>query len=343
MAERNDNTGQFTRFHVWSPGGLLLYLINLPGNTVNFPHFDRVGSTLALTSVGGAVTDGYAYDPYGRLLSRSGVSTQPFQFNGAFGVRADGPFRHMRARWYDPRTANFLSPDPIWPVLKNPRELNPYQFARENPLSFVDPEGTFVFLGSPSRWQTSPQGSPTEEPGADQRRLAKPAEGEFIVDVNGYFQQSEDASPQTLGPVKARPSEGELIVDVNGYFQQSEDASPQTQGPVGQTTAWKLIFSPHAGAVSGYSSDATAKPQLNAPGVGLAGPYFAEIPPVPPATPDYRRVEPSDTEMPMVIRPRVHIGGLLRGRGVVDPGPDFHRHSRNLQQLGIASRMYSSP
>lgn len=142
LAERNDNTDQFTRFHVWTPGGRLLYVINLPGNTVSFPHFDQVGSTLALTGTGGTVTDSYAYDPYGRLLSRTGTSQQPFLFNGQFGVRADGPFHHMRARWYDANTSRFISKEPIWPVLANPMQLNVYQFALQNPVRFVDPMGT---------------------------------------------------------------------------------------------------------------------------------------------------------------------------------------------------------
>jgi len=141
MAERNDNTSQFTRFYVWSPGGSLLYIINLPGNTVSFPHFDRVGSTLALTGAGGTVTDSYAYDPYGRLLSRTGTSTQPFRFNGAFGIRTDGPLHHMRARWYYPNSIRFLSKEPIWPALAFPQRLNAYAFANQNPLIFADPLG----------------------------------------------------------------------------------------------------------------------------------------------------------------------------------------------------------
>ncbi|HUF62084.1 MAG TPA: RHS repeat-associated core domain-containing protein [Verrucomicrobiales bacterium] len=141
MAERDENSGQFTRYYIWSPGGLLLYIINLPGNTVSFPHFDHVGSALALTGAGGTVTDSYAYDPYGKVLAQTGTSTQPFRFNGAFGVRTDGSFHHMRARWYDPGSARFLSKEPIWPVLESPQQLNVYAFANQNPLTFADPLG----------------------------------------------------------------------------------------------------------------------------------------------------------------------------------------------------------
>jgi RHS repeat-associated protein len=144
MTERDDNTGQFTRCYIWSPGGVLLYLINLPDNTVNYPHFDRVGSTLALTGAAGSVTDGYAYDSYGRLLARTGTNTQSFRFNGRDGVRHEtaGNLAHLRARYYDPRAARFLSPEPVWPELNNPKKLNRYQYALQDPLGFIDPEGT---------------------------------------------------------------------------------------------------------------------------------------------------------------------------------------------------------
>jgi len=144
VAERNDNTSQFTRYYVWSPGGVLLYLINLPGNSVSYPHFDRVGSTLALTDSGGLVTDAYAYHPYGRVLARTGTNEQPFQFVGRFGVRAEpvGNLYHMRARYYDPQTVRFLSPEPVWPTLDEPQELNRYQYALGDPLGLIDPEGT---------------------------------------------------------------------------------------------------------------------------------------------------------------------------------------------------------
>jgi len=144
VAEFDESSGQFTRLYVWSPGGLLLYTVELPALVVRYPHFDRVGSTLALSDSSGAVTDAYAYDPYGRLVARTGTNQQPFLFVGRSGVRFEpaGNLSHMRARYYDPATTRFLSPEPIWPDLGNPQKLNPYQYALQSPLEFIDPEGT---------------------------------------------------------------------------------------------------------------------------------------------------------------------------------------------------------
>jgi len=146
VAERNDTTGQFLRYYVWAPDGRLLYMIDAQdGNGAYFCHFDRTGSTLALTDSGGNVTDAYTYTPYGRLLAHDGSNPQPFTFVGKWGVRQEGPsgaLYHMRARYYDARAGRFLSREAIWPVPSQPKELNPYIYAMNNPLSHIDPRGT---------------------------------------------------------------------------------------------------------------------------------------------------------------------------------------------------------
>ncbi len=86
------------RYYVWTPGGQLLYAIE--NDQPLFYHFDRTGSTLALTNASGAVTDAYAYDPYGKMLGHTGKSTQPFTFTGKWGVRQESATLYqMRARY----------------------------------------------------------------------------------------------------------------------------------------------------------------------------------------------------------------------------------------------------
>lgn len=134
----------YKRFYVYAPGGQLLYSVEAETGAVRFYHYDRVGSTLFLTGADGAVTDAYAYTPYGLPLGQAGSSDQPFRYVGQYGVRWEpvGELYDMRARVYDPRTARFLTRDPEWPDLGNPQELNPYQYALQNPLRYVDPAGT---------------------------------------------------------------------------------------------------------------------------------------------------------------------------------------------------------
>ncbi|MGC9399935.1 MAG: RHS repeat-associated core domain-containing protein [Anaerolineae bacterium] len=152
VAEKDTATGDVLRYYVWTPGGRLLYMIDAAnGNQVRFYHFDRVGSTLALTDESGDVTDAYAYAPYGQLVQHEGTNEQPFTFVGRWGVRQEGTsgsLYQMRARYYDAETAQFLSRDPEWPDLRHPKALNPYEYAMRDPVLYVDPLGTRGFIGS---------------------------------------------------------------------------------------------------------------------------------------------------------------------------------------------------
>ena len=138
---------QFLRYYVWTPGGSLLYMIDAANsNKVYFYHFDRTGSTLALTDSSGIVTDKYAYDPYGELLSHQGTSMQPFTFVGQWGVRQEGTggvLYHMRARYYDAITQRFISRELLWPLLSDPRRINRYQYTANNPVRKLDPNGLY--------------------------------------------------------------------------------------------------------------------------------------------------------------------------------------------------------
>jgi len=145
VAEKNESTDQFLRYYVWTPGGSLLYMIDAAeGNKVYFYHFDRIGSTLALTDPTGTVTDSYAYTPYGELLQHSGSNEQPFTYAGRRGVRKEGTVYQMRARYYDPVTARFFSREPVWPDISDAGQLNPHQYALLNPVSNVDFTGLKV-------------------------------------------------------------------------------------------------------------------------------------------------------------------------------------------------------
>ena len=137
-----EEAGTFSRYYVYTPSGRLLYSVDPQNsNAVAFYHGDQIGSTLALTNGGGTVTDSYAYSPYGELLGHTGSSDQPYTFVGTLGVRQEGELYQMRMRYYDPMTARFLSREPIWPQIGSPELVNPYQYALENPIQYVDTTG----------------------------------------------------------------------------------------------------------------------------------------------------------------------------------------------------------
>ncbi|GEM_PF-3624124 len=147
IAEKKNSA--FTRFYVYTPGGLLLYYVDLP-NTPRFYHFNHLGTTLFLTDTSGNVTDSYGYTPYGQTVKHEGTGDQPFTYIGQQGVRQEGEtgLYQMRARYYDSLTARFLSRDPAWKYEDDAKSVNPYQYAGQNPLSFIDPSGLDYFISA---------------------------------------------------------------------------------------------------------------------------------------------------------------------------------------------------
>ena len=105
-------------------------------------HFDLRGSTVAITDMLGNITDSFAYDTYGKLISRTGSTKILFMYNGRDGVVTDdNGLIYMRARYYSPEMKRFINADIIPGKLSNAITLNRFAYANGNPVSFVDPFG----------------------------------------------------------------------------------------------------------------------------------------------------------------------------------------------------------
>ena len=61
----------------------------------------------------------YAYDAYGNLTTESGSATTPLLFQGQYDDQALGAY-DLRARWYEPGSAQFLSVDPLVAATETP-------------------------------------------------------------------------------------------------------------------------------------------------------------------------------------------------------------------------------
>ena len=52
----------------------------------------------------------------------------------------------MRARWYDPATGRFTTPDPFPGFAALPQTQHPYVYAANNPVNLTDPSGEIIPL-----------------------------------------------------------------------------------------------------------------------------------------------------------------------------------------------------
>ena len=107
---------------------------------------DHLGSTRAVVDDGGNVLETFDYYPFGLLMPQrnsAGANTLE-KFTGKerdteAGVNLD----YFWARYYDGAIGKWLGIDPL--VDQYP-SLSPYNYAANNPLFFVDPNGKEIWI-----------------------------------------------------------------------------------------------------------------------------------------------------------------------------------------------------
>ncbi|MEM6532745.1 MAG: RHS repeat-associated core domain-containing protein [Myxococcota bacterium] len=177
-----------SRYYVYTPSGALLYSIDATDDSRRFYHFDETGNTLAVTDDTGATLASYAYTPFGEVIGSTGAIDNPFTWQGQSGAMDEGNgLFYMRARYYDSRSGRFLSRDPAKSL--QPQSLNPYQYAWNNPMRFMDPTGF-----APEEVDAIKK---LREMGIIGERLAQPLVDYNIDGRDAYMSDDEEHLPDT--------------------------------------------------------------------------------------------------------------------------------------------------
>lgn len=120
--------------YLYGPGGQPIEQIASNG-TVLYLHHDRQ-STRLLTNSAGALAGMYSYDAYGNTTHTRTAAT-PLEYAGQYSDAESG-LVYLRARYYDPQTAQFLTVDPLAAVTRTP-----CLYGGANPLNEEDATGLF--------------------------------------------------------------------------------------------------------------------------------------------------------------------------------------------------------
>ncbi|MGO9490500.1 MAG: RHS repeat-associated core domain-containing protein [Solirubrobacteraceae bacterium] len=126
------NDGTYS--YIYGPGGLPIEQI-AAGGAVTYLHHDEQGSTRLITGTTGAKEASTTYDAYGNALGSTGSVTSRLGYDGQYSD-ADTGLVYLRARYYDPGTAQFLSRDPV--VTSSDAV---YEYANDEPLGHSDRTG----------------------------------------------------------------------------------------------------------------------------------------------------------------------------------------------------------
>jgi RHS repeat-associated protein len=133
VVQELDGSSNVLRAYAWDDLGRMLTATVAGSGTYGVltdPHGDVVG----LATGTGTVAGWAHYDPWGATLASGGVRV-PFGYQGGWTDSLTGLVR-MGLRWYDPVPGRFTSEDP-----RAPNAPMTWQYANNDPLTFVDPFG----------------------------------------------------------------------------------------------------------------------------------------------------------------------------------------------------------
>ena len=133
-----ETTGSNTTDYIYGPTGLPLEEILPSGSTYYYAH-DSLGSTRALTDSTGTIVNTYTYGPYGIITTSTGSVANPLLYAGQY-LDSESGLYYLRARYFDPVTAQFLTVDPMVAQTQSP-----YGYTAGDPVNTMDPSGLCSF------------------------------------------------------------------------------------------------------------------------------------------------------------------------------------------------------
>ncbi len=123
-----------TNNYIYGPNNLPTEQISTTGTPL-YLHHDQQGSTRLLTNTTGETQTTYTYNPYGTLSATAGTAATPLRYDAQY-TNTDTGLIYLRARTYDPNTAQFLTVDPALQTTGQP-----YTYVAANPENKRDVTG----------------------------------------------------------------------------------------------------------------------------------------------------------------------------------------------------------
>jgi RHS repeat-associated protein len=151
------------------------------------------------------------FTPFGELYAQVGVDANRKRWAG-HQRHDDTGLYYMQARWMDPGAGTFLSVDPVVADAFDPQSVNAYAYARNNPVSNIDPTGSIQEYVIYAKCPCGPASAPPPTPSVSGYGMAGAGsaglDGAFTGLGAGIFGPYEDGAGHPPGPQVPTPDLG---------------------------------------------------------------------------------------------------------------------------------------
>lgn len=115
-------------------------LIAIQGQDTLYYIYNGHGDVVAIADGEGAITNQYDYDIFGNVILSTEGHRNTRKYAGYYYDEETGHY-YLNARYYDPKTARFITQDTYKGRYSDPLSLNLYTYCYNNPIIYWDPTG----------------------------------------------------------------------------------------------------------------------------------------------------------------------------------------------------------
>lgn len=135
-----EQSGNITKTNIYGTN-----LIATAGTDVLYYQYNNHGDVIHVLDSEGTVKNTYDYDAFGNAIEEEETVSNPYRYAGYYQDAESGLY-YLQSRYYNPRTARFLTEDTTSGKYTDPLSLNKYTYCHNQPVTGYDPDGHFLHI-----------------------------------------------------------------------------------------------------------------------------------------------------------------------------------------------------
>ena len=136
----SEQTGNAVRTNIYGTN-----MIATAGADVLYYQYNNHGDVISVLDQDGTIKNEYDYDAFGNAITEKETVSNPYRYAGYYQDSESGLY-YLQSRYYNPRTARFLTEDTASGKYTDPLSLNKYTYCHNQPVTGYDPDGHFLHI-----------------------------------------------------------------------------------------------------------------------------------------------------------------------------------------------------